>query len=98
MVMLLGCSRTTKIFNIGTNPDYFDGKEVTIAGTVGDPQPIPDPGEWAYWISDGSPIIVISPEAPPLKGSRISIKGKVVAHFTIVNSVASAVIMEIQRY
>ena len=70
-----GC-RTTKIGNILNNFSDYEGKEVTIGGTVGDTVWFDLLGKGGYQVGDGSGTIwVISNQPPPQQGVKVTVTG-----------------------
>ena len=80
----IGCSRATRIGDILDNPSQYEGKELTIKGTVGETAWFALVEKGAYQLGDDSGTIwVITSQPPPQKGQSISNKGKVQSAFSI---------------
>ena len=63
-----------RISEIMSNPRYFEGKNVTVSGTVKNSF---SAGVKLYSIDDGSGIIYVKTEkAVPLEGEKVRVKGK----------------------
>jgi len=94
----IGCSRATRIGDILANPSQYEGKDLTISGTVGDTAWFALVEKGAYQLGDGSGTIwVITSQPPPQKGQSISTKGKVQAAFSIAGQSYGTVLEETQR-
>ncbi|GIU82393.1 MAG: hypothetical protein D6687_11790 [Acidobacteria bacterium] len=83
------CPSRTMIGEIEANPSKFDGKKVTIAGTVENSFGVSAPiikgfRGGAYKVNDGTgEIWVLTNNAVPSKGARVGIKGKIQTGVTI---------------
>ena len=94
----IGCSRATRIGDILTNPSQYEGKDVTIRGTVGETAWFALVGKGTYQLGDGSGNIwVVTSQPPPQKGQSISAKGKAQAAFSIAGQSYGTVLVEMQR-
>ena len=96
-VTTAGCS-STKINDILDNFSKYEGKEVTIMGTVGETIWLAVPGTGAFQVGDGSGNIwVITNQPPPQKGVKVTITGVARSAFTLGNQALGKVIMETER-
>jgi hypothetical protein len=94
----IGCNRATRIGDILDNPSQYEGKDLTIRGTVGETAWFVLVGKGAYQLGDGSGNIwVITSQPPPQKGQSISAKGKVQSAFSIAGQSYGTVLVETQR-
>ena len=94
----IGCSRATRIGDILANPSQYEGKDLTVRGTVGETAWFALVGKGAYQIGDGSGNIwVVTSQPPPQKGQSISTNGKVQAAFSIAGQSYGTVLVETQR-
>lgn len=93
-----GCIFNTKIGDILANPSQYEGKDLTIKGTVGETAWLAMVEKGAYQLGDGSGTIwVITSQPPPQKGQSISTKGKVQSAFSIAGQSYGTVLVETQR-
>lgn len=98
MVPLAGCAGRTKIGDILANPGQYNGKEVSVRGTVGDTLWFAVLDKGAYQLGDGSGTIwVVTTQPPPQKGLEISTKGTVSTLFRIGDRDLGTVITETHR-
>jgi len=94
----IGCSRATRIGDILANPSQYEGKDLTIRGTVGETAWFALVGKGAYQLGDGSGNIwVVTSQPPPQKGQSTSAKGKVQTAFSIAGQSYGTVLVETQR-
>ena len=94
----IGCNRTTRIGDILADPSQYEGKDLTIKGTVGETAWFALVGKGAYQLGDGSGNIwVVTSQPPPQKGQSISAKGKVQSAFSIAGQSYGTVLVETQR-
>jgi hypothetical protein len=94
----IGCSPATKIGDILDTPSQYEGKDLTIKGTVGETAWFALVEKGAYQLGDGSGTIwVITSQPPPQKGQSISTKGKVQSAFSIAGQSYGTVLVETQR-
>ncbi len=94
----IGCSRATSIGDILANPSQYEGKDLTIKGTVGETAWFALVEKGAYQLGDGSGTIwVITNQPPPQKGQSISTKGKVQSAFSIAGQSYGTVLVETQK-
>ena len=94
----IGCSRATRIGDILANPSQYEGKDLTIRGTVGETAWFALVGKGAYQLGDGSGNIwVVTSQPPPQKGQSISAKGKIQPAFSIAGQSYGTVLVETQR-
>jgi hypothetical protein len=93
-----GCSRATRIGDILANPSQYEGKELTIKGTVGGTAWFALLEKGTYQLGDGSGNIwVVTSQPPPQEGQSISAKGNVQAAFSIAGQSYGTVLVETQR-
>ena len=98
LVSVAGCSRTTKIGDILANSSQYDGKEMSIKGTVGDTAWLAMAGKGTSQLGDGSGNVwVITAQPPPQKGQTVSTEGKVQAAFSILGRSYGTVLIETKR-
>ncbi len=91
-----GCA--TKISDIQANPAQYEGKEITISGTVSEVIWVGILSSGAYQIDDGSGTIwVVTKVSPPEKGKKASAKGIVSSGFKIGDRILGVVINETGR-
>ncbi len=94
----ISCSRATRIGDILANTSKYEGKDLTIKGTVGETAWFAVVGKGAYQLGDGSGNIwVVTNQPPPQKGQSISTKGKVQVAFSIAGQSYGTVLVETQR-
>ena len=94
MVLVAGCSYA-KISDIKANPSQYEGKVVTVSGTVNETYWLSILSTGAYQIDDGSGTIwVVVEKAPPAKGEKTTVKGKVTTAVTIGDRSFGTVITE----
>ena len=92
-----GCS-PTHIGKILNNFDEYEGKEVTISGTVGETIWLAVPERGAYQVGDGSGTIwVTAGQPPPQHGEKVRVTGTAHAAFTIGDREPGKVITEEKR-
>jgi hypothetical protein len=92
------CSGTTKVGDISAAPLQFEGKQVSIKGTVGDTLWFAALGKGAYQLGDGSGLIwVVTTQPPPQKGQSVSCEGTVTTAFKIGDQTLGTVITETKR-
>ena len=93
-----GCIFNTKIGDILAEPSQYEGKTVTIRGTVGDTAWFAVVDKGAYQVGDSSGTIwVITNQPPPEEGKSISPAGKVTSAFSIAGQSYGTVLEETQR-
>ncbi|RJQ38540.1 MAG: hypothetical protein C4555_04900 [Dehalococcoidia bacterium] len=94
----IGCSRATRIGDILADPSQYEGKDLTIRGTVGETGWLTLVEKGAYQLGDSSGTIwVITSQPPPQKEQSISTKGKVQSAFSIAGQSYGTVLVETQR-
>ena len=94
----VGCAHTTRIGDILSNTSQYDGKDLTISGTVGKTAWFTLLEKGAYQIGDGTNNIwVVTSQPPPQEGQSISTKGKVQSAFSLAGQSYGTVLEEIQR-
>ena len=98
VIPMAGCASTTKIGDITANPMQFQGKEVSVKGTVGDTLWLAILTKGAYQVGDGSGTIwVVTVQPPPQKGLVVSAKGTVSTAFKLGDQTLGTIITETQR-
>ena len=94
----IGCGRATRIGDILANTSQYEGKDLTIMGTVGETAWFALLGKGAYQLGDGSGTIwVVTTQPPPQKGLSISASGKVQSAFSLGGQSYGTVLVETQR-
>ena len=97
-VLLTGCSGTTRIGDIQANPMQYEGKQVSVRGTVGETVWFAFLSKGAYQIGDGSGTIwIVTTQPPPQKGIEISTKGTVSTAVKLGDRTFGTVITETKR-
>jgi hypothetical protein len=93
-----GCIGATKISNIKADSAKFEGKTVTIKGTVAESIWLNLANKGTYQVGDGSDTIwVISTQPPPAKGASVTTEGTVNSAVTILGQSYGTVINETKR-
>ena len=82
VVLMAGCAHvgigTTDIADIKRNPASFEGKEVSVKGTVRDVTKLPIVELKSYVVADSTgEITVTTKSAPPAKGDKLVVRGEV---------------------
>ena len=82
LVVLAGCAHvgigTTNIADIKRSPAAFEGKEVSVKGTVRDVTKLPIVELKSYVIADSTgEITVTTKSAPPAQGDKLVVRGEV---------------------
>jgi len=97
LFVLAGCASVTPIGELLDNSSRYDGKTVRIAGTVQESAGLL--GRGAYEVRDdtGKLTVVSEGATPPRTGSRIGVKGKFQALFTVLSN-SLAVLIEQSRF
>lgn len=96
LVLTAGCA--TKISSIQANPAQYEGKQITVSGTVSEVFWLGILATGAYQIDDGSGTIwVVTKVSPPEKGEKASAKGTVSSGFKIGDRTLGVVINETGR-
>ena len=99
LLAAVGCTSTTKISDIKTDSSKYEGKTITVKGTVGESIWLAAAERGTYQIGDGSDTIwVISTQPPPAKGTSITTEGTVQSAFTILGQSYGTVIKETKRH
>ena len=97
LVFTTGC-RTTKIGDIINNFSDYEGKQVTIGGTVGETVWFAVLERGGFQVGDGSGNIwVITSQPPPQEGQKVSVTGTIQAAFELGGRSFGKVIMETSR-
>jgi hypothetical protein len=95
----IGCASATKISDVLADNSKYDGKEITIKGTVGETVWLSAAQKGTYQLGDGSGNIwVITTQPPPQKGLSITTEGKVQSAFSILGRSYGTVVMETKRH
>jgi hypothetical protein len=94
-----GCMSATKIGDVMANSSKYEGKTITVKGTVGDTVWLATADKGTYQVGDGSGTIwVITTQPPPQKGLTITTEGTVQAAFTLLGTSYGTVINETSRH
>ena len=97
LLLTAGC-RATKISDILDNFSQYEGKRVTIVGTVGDTIWLGIAERGAFQVGDGSGTIwVVTSRPPPQTGDDVTVTGTAQAAFTLGETSLGEVIMESER-
>jgi hypothetical protein len=96
-ISAVGCSHN-KIGDILDNPSQYEGKELTVSGTIGETIWFALLGKGAYQIGDGTGNIWIITSQPPLQeGQTVKVTGIVQPAITLGGKSFGTVILEIKR-
>jgi hypothetical protein len=99
LVTAAGCMSVTKISDIKSDTAKYEGKTVTIKGTVGESIWLATAVKGTYQVGDGSETIwVISTQPPLAKGASVTTEGTVQSAFTILGTSYGTVIQETKRH
>jgi hypothetical protein len=99
LVTAAGCMSVTKISDIKSDTAKYEGKTVTIKGTVGESIWLATAVKGTYQVGDGSETIwVISTQPPPTKGASVTTEGTVKSAFAILGTSYGTVIQETKRH
>ena len=99
LVTTAGCMSVTKISDIKSDTAKYEGKTVTIKGTVGESIWLATAVKGTYQVGDGSETIwVISTQPPLAKGASVTTEGTVQSAFTILGTSYGTVIQETKRH
>jgi hypothetical protein len=94
-----GCSSATKIGDVLANSAKYEGKTITVKGTVGETVWLTVAEKGTYQIGDGSGTIwVITTQPPPQKGESITTEGTVEAAFSLLGRSYGTIIHETKRH
>ena len=97
LIFTVGCG-TTKIGDILNNFSDYEGKEITITGTVGETVWFALLERGAFQVGHGSGNIwVITNQPPPQEGQKVSLTGTAQAAFELSGRSFGKVIMETSR-
>lgn len=97
VVLAAGCS-STRIGDILDDFPQYEGKEVTIKGTVGETIWFALLERGAFQVGDGSGNIwVVTSQPPPQEGKQVAVTGTVQAAFKLGERSLGKVIMETER-
>jgi hypothetical protein len=95
----VSCAGATKISEIKSDSAKWEGKTVTVKGTVAESIWLELAGKGTYQIGDGSDTIwIISTQPPPANGLSVTTEGTVQSAFTILGTVYGTVIQETKRH
>ena len=98
LVLTVGCATTDKIGDILADPSLYEGREVTISGTVGNTMWLALLSQGAYQVGDGTGNIwVTTSQPPPQKGETVSVKGSVQPAVSLGKTSLGTVIVESKR-
>jgi len=98
LLAAVGCVNATKISDIKSDSAKYEGKTVTVKGTVGESIWLSAAGKGTYQVGDGSDTIwVISTQPPPAKGASVTTEGTVQSAITILGTSYGTVINETKR-
>lgn len=93
-----GCIGQEKISNILQNPDKYEGKIVTIKGTVTEIMSIPLISQGIYKVEDNTGAIwVVTKSGTPSKGKEVTVTGKVETAFKINEQSFGTIVLEGER-
>lgn len=93
-----GCFGATKIGDILADSSQYEGKVLTVKGTVGETVWFALFEKGAYQIGDGSGTIwVITGQPPPEEGQSVSAKGEIKSTFSIGDNSYGMVLEETGR-
>lgn len=93
-----GCASTTSIGDIKANPSQYEGKEVSLKGTVNNSFWLALLTKGAYELTDNTGSIwVVCSQTPPSKNTIIKIRGTVEKAVTIGDRSLGTVIIENNR-
>ena len=99
VVLSSGCIGTTNIGTITANPSQYEGKEVTVKGTVSNSLWLALLTRGAYRLTDDTGSIwVVCNHTPPEKNDEVKVKGTVEKAVTIGEHSLGTVITESNRY
>ena len=94
-----GCTSTTKIGDVMADNSKYEGKTITVKGTVGDTVWLAAADKGTYQVGDGSGTIwVITTQPPPQKGLTVTTEGTVQAAFSLLGTSYGTVINETSRH
>lgn len=97
LVFMAGCG-TTKIGGILNDFPNYEGKEVTITGTVGETAWFSLLERGAFQVGDGSGNIwVITNQPPPQAGQKVSVTGTAQSAFELGGRSFGKVVVETSR-
>jgi hypothetical protein len=94
----VGYTNITKISDIKTDSSKYEGKTITVKGTVGESIWLAAAERGTYQIGDGSDTIWVISTQPPAKGTSITTAGTVQSAFTILGQSYGTVIKETKRH
>ena len=97
LLPITGCS-SIKIGDILDDPSQFEGKEVSLKGTVGGTVWFSLLERGAYQVGDGTGNIwIITDQPPPEKGKSVSLRGTVQSAVTLGERSFGTVVIESKR-
>jgi len=98
LLLAASCAGTTKIGDVLSNSAKYEGKEITITGTVGETVWLAAVDRGTYQLGDGTGTIwVITAQPPPQQGLSITTSGKVQAAYSILGRSYGTVLIETKR-
>ena len=98
-VMQFACTSPTKISDVKADSSKYEGKTITIKGTVGETVWLAVVEKGTYQLGDGSDTIwIISTQPPPEKGASVTTEGTVQSAFSILGRSYGTVLMETKRH
>ncbi len=99
LCVAIGCAGATKISDVLADTSQYEGKEITIKGTVGDTAWLSLVEKGTYQLGDGTGNIwIITTQPSPQKGQSISTEGKVQSAFSILGRSYGTVLIETKRH
>ena len=99
VVLSNGCAFTADIGDIKANPSQYEGKTVTVKGTVSNSFWLALLTKGAYQLTDDTGSIwVVCGHTPPEKNDEVMVKGTIESAITIGEHSLGTVIAEETRY
>ena len=98
LLLTAACAGTTRVGDVLADTSKYDGKQITITGTVGDTfwGVVVDKG--AYQVGDGSGTIwVVTSQPPPQQGLTVTTTGTVQPAFSLGGRSFGTVLIESKR-
>jgi hypothetical protein len=95
LLLALGCTSPTKIGKILENTSEYEGKNLTVKGTVSNVTWISLVEQGIYKLTDNSgSIFVFTKQPPPEEGKTISVEGTVKSAFVVFSQSYGTVLVE----